>query len=151
MSEKLKQYESYLSYFEQFRDVRAIGLVIFLIIVLLISWSGVKAIQTNYDLQKQVSTLQQEDQVQELENKNLQLENEYLNTNQYLELTARQDFGLGAPGETELLVPKDVALANTVNLPGSSVLSKANSKLPFYERNFQAWMDFLFHRQSSND
>lgn len=148
---KRKTYESYIVYLEQFRDVRAIGLLIFLIIVLLISWSGVKAIQTNYDLQKQVSGLQQESQVQELENKNLQLQNEYYNTNQYLELTARQDFGLAAPGETELLVPKSVAMRYVVTLPSPLDTTKAASQESNYERNFQAWMDFLFHRQQTDN
>jgi cell division protein FtsB len=151
MLEKIIQNKKYFQYLDQFRDIRAIGLLIFLVIVLLISWSGVKAIQTNYDLQKQVSALQQENQVQSLENNNLKLQNEYFNTNQYLELTARENFGLGAPGETELLVSKSVALAHTVNIPTATIASKAASKQPFYQRNFQAWMDFLFNRQSASD
>lgn len=151
MLEKIKTYKNYYGYLAQFRDPRAIGLSVFAVIVLLISWSGVKAIQTNYDLQKQISRLQQENQVQELKNKNLQLQNEYYNTNQYLELEARQNFGLGAPGEKELLVPESVALANVVNLPSTRTAPKASSKEPFYQRNFQAWMDFLADRQSSSD
>lgn len=151
MLKKIKNYKNYYIYLEQLRDVRAVGLVIFLVIVLLISWSGVKAIQTNYSLQKQVSALEQENQVQELRDKNLQLENEYFNTDQYLELTARQNFGLGDPGETELLVPRSVALAHTIKLSmPSGGIPKAANRQPFYQRNFQAWMDFLFHRQTAN-
>ncbi len=147
MLEKLKIQETTYRYLDQLRDVRAIGLLVFLVIVLLISWSGVKAIQTNYNLQKQVVGLQQENQVQELQNKNLELQNGYFNTDQYLELQARQNFGLGAPGETELIVPRSVALAHTVTLPSSNdQVPRASSEQPFYERNFQAWMNFLFHR-----
>jgi cell division protein FtsB len=147
MFEKIKNYQNYYQYLDQFRDIRAVGLLIFLIIVMLISWSGVKAIQTNYDLQKQISRLSQENQVQQLQNNNLELQNEYFNTNQYLELTARQNFGLGEPGETELIVPRSIALKHTVNLGTTNAVPKPSSKQPFYERNFQAWMDFLFHRQ----
>ena len=150
MFEKLKSLQNH-PYFEQFHDVRAVGLALFGVIVLLVSWSGVKAIQTNYDLQKQISGLQQEVSVQQLQNNNLKLQNEYFNTNQYLELSARQNFGLGAPGETELLVPKSVALAHTVNLGNDNTATKASSKQPFYQRNFQAWIDFFFHRQSTTD
>src|SRR5688500_1618074 len=101
----------------QFRDVRAVGLVLFLVIVLLVSWSGVKVIDTNYRLQKDISRLEQQNQVKKLTNTNLKLQNEYYQTNQYLEIAARQDFGLAAPGETVLNVPEQVALAHTVRLP----------------------------------
>lgn len=142
-------HEKLYAYAEQLRDVRVIGLLVFVGIVLLISWSGAKAIDTNYKLQKQISTLEQQNQVQQLTNKNLQLQNEYYNTPQYLELAARQSFGLAAKGETELLVPKNVALAHTVNLPDEDQKQAAQTKAkqPAYQRHFQAWMDFFLHRQ----
>ena len=148
MFEKLTQYKNH-PYVEQFHDIRAVGLAVFGVIVLLVSWSGAKAIQTNYDLQKQISQLQQENQVHQLENNNLKLQNEYYNTDQYLELQARQNFGLGLPGETELLVPKSVAMAHTVNLASQSSQAKASSRQPFYQRNFESWINFFLHRQSS--
>ena len=114
--------------------------------MLLISWSGIKAIQTNYKLQQEVTQLQQEDQVAKLRNNNQKLENEYYTTPQYLEVTARQNFGLLAPGETELLVPQAVALAHTKPLPkDSSVASTAKHK-PVWQQNFEDWIDFFFHR-----
>jgi cell division protein FtsB len=145
MLEKIKNYRNHM-YVQQFRDVRAVGLAAFGVIVLLVSWSGVKAIQTNYNLQKQVAQLQQENQVRELQDNNLRLQNEYFKTDQYLELTARQNFGLGRPGETELIVPKSVALAHTVPV-AAPAQSKPASNQPFYQRNFQAWMNFFHHRQ----
>ena len=132
-------------------DLRTLGQLIFLVIVLLISWSGVKAIQSNYILQKQVTTLQQQNQVQRLENSNLQLQDNYYNTNQYLELSARQELGLGSPGETELLVPQNVALAALSNLSTSQGSSVKNvSKLPWYERNVKSWVDFFLHKNTTN-
>ena len=136
-----------------FRDVKALGLLMFLIIVLLISWSGVKVIQSNYGLQQQIADLQQENQVQQLQNNNLKLQNEYLNTNQYLELSARQNFGLAASGETELVVPKSVALAHVANLPAPKVATASvpSNHQPTYQRNLQAWVDFYLHRQPTSD
>src|SRR5689334_142010 len=102
MFENMKSHPAYERtgrFVGQFRDVRALGLLIFLGIALMISWSGAKVIQRNYELQKQISQLKQENAVRKLENNNLQLQNQYFNTNQYLELKARQDFGLGQPGE----------------------------------------------------
>jgi cell division protein FtsB len=150
LNEKLKNYQ-HSPYVQQFRDVRAVGLAVFGVIVLLISWSGAKAIQTNYDLQKQIAQLSQENQVQQLENNNLKLQNEYYNTNQYLELAARQNFGLGQPGEKELIVPKSVALAHTVSVSSGQNQARASSKQPFYQRNFEAWMNFFLNRQQPSD
>jgi cell division protein FtsB len=142
--------ESYLAlakaYVLSLRDVRNVGLLVFTVIVLLISWSGVKSIQTNYGLQKQVARLSQENQVQTLANADLALQNRYLDTPQYLEVTARQNLGLGAAGETELLVPQSVALAHTVKQPGVSTVAPAVPKLPLWQRNFEAWMNFFLHR-----
>src|SRR3990167_6272975 len=88
-----------------FSDPRALGLVAFGIITLLVTWSGIKAVQTNYDLQKKIAKLGQENQVRRLENDNLKLKNQYLNTDEFLDLAARRQFGLAAPGEKVLLVP----------------------------------------------
>jgi cell division protein FtsB len=130
-------------------DVRFAGQVLFVIIVLLISWSGIKTIQTNYGLQKQISTLKQQSNVQKLKNNNLALQNQYFNSNQYLELSARQNFGLAARGEKEVIVPQSVALAYTVDLPNSSKQVSASDQQPTYQRNFESWMDFFLHRQNN--
>ena len=145
--------EKIYEYILQFRDVRAVGLLMFVVIVLLISWSGIKVIDTNYGLQKQISEYDQQVQVQKLANTNLKLQNQYFQTNQYLDISARQNFGLAAPGEVVINVPSSVALAHTVNLPDEEqVQSKqTKSKQPAYQKNFQSWIDFLFHRTSSSD
>ncbi len=133
----------------QAKDIRVIGFAAFAILVLLVSWSTVTVIQTNYNLQKQVSTLDQQNKVSQLENNNLKLKNQYYNTDQYLELTARRQFGKAAPGEKVIIVPKNVALAHTVDLPQNKDKSKDDGDKPFYQDNFEAWMNFFFHRQAS--
>jgi hypothetical protein len=56
---------------------------------------------------------------------------------------------LAAPGETVLNVPRSVAMSFTVDLPkAEGPKEEAKSKQPSYQRNFQAWMDFLLHRKS---
>ncbi len=145
--EVLRRYEAPVKeYILSLRDVRNVGSLAFLVLMLLISWSGVKAIQTNYKLQQEVTQLQQEDQVAKLRNSNQKLENAYYNTPQYLEVTARQNFGLIAPGETELLVPKAVALAHTKPLPREVVTGTVAKHKPVWQQNFEDWMDFFFHR-----
>lgn len=130
----------------RFRDIRFTGQVVFTGIVLLISWSGVKTIQTNYELQKQISTIKQQNAVRELENKNLELQNQYYNTDEYLELSARRNFGLGKPGEKELLVPQSVAYAYAPEVALSKASAEAKST---HTSNFQAWVNFFLNRPAN--
>ena len=149
MFEKIKTLKI-SKYLVQLNDVRTLGLVAFGVIVLLVTWSGVKAVQTNYDLQKQISNLTAENQVRELENQNLRLKDEYLKTDQFLELAARRQFGLAAPGEKVLLVPKSVALKHVFNVDQAPVElgnTSGNITKPKYQQNFEAWVNFFLHRQ----
>jgi cell division protein FtsB len=133
-------------YVQQLRDIRSVGLLVFCVVVLLVSWSGVKVIQSNYDLQKQISRLEQRSDVQELGNINLKLKNEYLNTDQYLELSARRQFGKGAPGEKLIVVPKTVAVAHAAPVVSDKVANAKAANQSVSQKNFQAWMNFFLHR-----
>ncbi len=139
-------------FLRNFRDVRSLGLIVFAVIVLLVSWSGVKAIQSNYKLEQQISRLRQENDVQQLQNNNQKLKNQYYGTSQYLELAARQNFGLAAPGEKELIVPKSVAMAHVQGIAVTAVTqtSEAPKKQPFYQRNVQTWLNFFLHRDTAS-
>jgi len=138
----------------QLVDVRNIGLYIFGLVVLAIAWSGARTVQSNYQLQKQISGLQQQNAVIHLENNNDYLQNQFYQTNEYLELSARQNLGLAAPGEKVLLVPKNVALSyvdpaladsrNTTTVKSIDDRSK-------YAKNLEAWRDFLLGRRQTSD
>ena len=136
---------------QELRDVRVLGQLVFVVIVLLVSWSGVRVIETNYRLQQQIARLEEQTKLLELESANKKLENEYYKTDQYLELQARKQFGRAAPGETVLLVPEHVALAHTVELQKDSQGREPEavaSRKPQYQQNFEAWMSFFFRRSS---
>lgn len=137
-------------HWSQLRDVRMLGFIVFGVLTLLASWSGVNVIESNFVLQKQIAQLDQQNQLSELQNSNLKLRNEYYNTDTYLELTARKQFGKGAAGETLLLVPKSVALAHAQELPEAKqpIIVDKSANQPTYQKNFKAWMNFLFHRDS---
>lgn len=154
MLEKIKKIQS-SKYIKALSDVRTLGMLVFGIIALLVTWSSIKVVQTNYDLQKQISAMQQQNYVQQLSNNNLKLENEYLNTNEYLELAARRHFNKAAPGETLVIVPKSVALAHSIDVPAPKTKNQALTEVveasgSSFQRNFNAWLDFLFHRPPSN-
>jgi len=153
MLTKIKyRYEQTVQKVSQLRDVRVVGMFLFVAIVLMISWSGVKAIDTNYQLQRDIARIEQQNELQELSNRNLELANAYYETPQYLELAARESFGLAASGEAVVIVPKAVAMKYTVEPPQLTEESTtAEDQRPAYQRNFQAWMDFFFHRNRPAD
>jgi cell division protein FtsB len=140
-----------MGYAKRLNDPRFLGQIVFVVIVLLISWSGIKTIQTNYGLQKQITALNHQNELQKLQNDNLALKNEYFKSNQFLDISARQNFGLAAPGEKLIVVPKSVALANTIEVPFESKDAATKAKQPKYQRNFQSWVDFFLHRQNSSN
>lgn len=149
MQIKSEHKEKIVYYLKRLNDVRFVGQVVFVVIVLLVSWSGVKTIQTNYNLQKQISALNQQNELQKLQNRNLELQNEYYNSDQYLDISARQNFGLAAPGEKMVIVPKKVALAHTIDLPSDAKKVTAQDKKPAYQSNFESWVNFFLHRQNN--
>jgi cell division protein FtsL len=130
--------------FASVRDVRVVGAVVFLVVALMITWSGVHVIETNYKLQQEIARLEQENRIQKLKNQNMALENTYLESEEYLELEARKNLGLAAQGETVWVVPKDVAMRYTIP-PAEDKEETAQSDEP--SSNFEAWLDFLLNRR----
>lgn len=131
-------------------DSRVLGLLGFGVIAILVSWSGIKSIQTNYELQKQISVQKQENEVTALDNENIKLRNQYYETDEFLELSARRQFGLAAPGEKVYIVPKEVALANITKLPDEVEEAKkaTSQKKAFYQKNLEAWFNFFLRKSS---
>ena len=149
MKEKLLGYANHAKkYVIGLRDVRVLGLHVFIVIALLVTWNSVGVIQANYELQQQVSRIQQENEVRRLENETLRLRNQYFETDQYLELAARKQFDKAEPGETVLLVPVEVAKQHASEpLVIETPEEKAPNK-PEYQQNFEAWMEFFFRRSA---
>ena len=118
--------------------------------MLAITWSGVKTVQSNYELQKQISVLKQQNELTKLSNQNTALQSQFYETDQYLELAARQNLGLAAPGETVLLIPKTTAMkyVDQSLTPGSddSGNNSSETSKSRFAQNFQDWRDFLLGR-----
>jgi len=116
-----------------------------LIVAILIAstwvWSTVEAIQHNFKLQQQVDALSQQIAIDELQNKTLQLQRSYYNSDQYLELSARERLGLANPGEKVVVLP-----ANTIKPLGPVTAAETNSDASD-RSNFAQWMYFLFGKK----
>ena len=132
--------------FQALTDTRVLGLLAFGIVALLVTWSGIKVVQTNYELEKKISVSRQRNSVEQLENQNLKLRNKYYESSQYLELAARRQFGKAAPGEKLYTIPENVALAKTIEpAPPPQTKETKDIKKPKYQQNFDDWMEFLFN------
>lgn len=127
-------------------DLRNVGLYMFALLVLSVTWSSAKVLQRNYELQKQVAVLEQQNRVVELQNQTIELRNRYLKSDEYVELEARRQTGKGMPGEQVLLIPKEVALTYTVpplESPSVAVQSNQHATRPWYAQNIRDWFDFF--------
>lgn len=69
-------------------------------------WATIVALDKNYDLEKQVQQGRLENEIQEIENENLRLQQVYYQTNEYLELSAREKLNKTLPGEHLIILPK---------------------------------------------
>lgn len=139
---------NYKKLYKELSDVRLIGLIMFGIVAVLVAWSSLKTLQINYELQKKEAVLRQKNSNKKLENENLKLKNTYFETDEFLELTARRQFNKAAPGEELYLIPREVALeksAEPPKTPEEKQQEQAANKTK-YQRNLEAWLDFLFHR-----
>lgn len=100
-------------------------------------WGTVEAIQKNFVLQQQVDMLAQENAFDELQNETLKFQQKYYQTNEYLELSARERLNKALPDEKLLLLPANtVASTSEIEIPQVTPIAQRS--------NFQQWMYFLF-------
>lgn len=141
----IKNIKKLLEKSKMLSDTRVLGLLAFGVVALLVTWSGVKVVQTNYELDKKISVAKQRNAIASLENENLKLKNAYYESDQFLELAARRQFGKTSPGEKLYIVPEEVALAKTVEMPaGPADTAEKPDNKPKYRQNLDAWSSFLF-------
>lgn len=133
-------------------DVRVIGLLAFFVVILLVSFSSVRVLQTNFELQKKENELRQVNEVKRLENENLKLKNVYFESDEYLELTARRQFNKALSGEELYVIPQSVAMRHVKDTPqiktSEEEQAQKQENKPKYRENLEAWRDFLLHKDS---
>ena len=131
-------------------DTKNLGLYAVFIIALSVTWSSIKIIQKNYELEKQIGQLQQEVTIQDQTNKNQKLKNEYYKTDAYLDLAARKYFGKALPGEKLILVPADTSQKYIHQEAEPVAVVKPPRTAPKFVQNWQDWINFFLHRESDS-
>jgi cell division protein FtsB len=141
MKEKIQKLQAIRPYF----TTHALGLMVLGLILLSVSWSSVKAIQKNHELQQQADQLAQQNDVQALENETQALRNKFYTTDEYLELNARRQFGKAAAGEKLVMIDKEVAKSYLTE--GATQQTATDSTEPTgWHKNLTAWLNFFFNR-----
>lgn len=85
-------------------DKGNLTLLFFMVVSLAITWATIGQIEYNYQLEQQAQTLQSEVDVLQQQNTNQQLRNEFLQTDYFAELAAREQLGLVSPGEKVVII-----------------------------------------------
>jgi cell division protein FtsB len=112
-------------------------LLVAMVIVVASIWNTMLTLQKNFLLQQQVNTLEQEIMISQLEVDTLRLQQQYLQSPEYQELTAREKLGKAAPGESVVNLPP---------LPPEPEVEEETFVPTDQLTNFQKWMRFFFGR-----
>lgn len=104
------------------------------------AWGSVSVMDRNYKLQRELDDKTRQEKLVQLEKDTLQYQQNYFKSDEYKELAVRQTLGLGAPGESVLILPPNSAAAQTED----SQQAKITAKPAVQQSNFQLWMNFLF-------
>jgi cell division protein FtsB len=109
-----------------------------LLIALSWSWGTVSTLQKNFELQQRVDTLDQEVELADLQNQNLKFQQNYLRSNEFLELTAREKLGKAAKGEKVVVLPDSSSVQDDATQKQTPVRAVERSS------NVAQWMQFFF-------
>ena len=133
--------ENYKKYFK-FDDLLLVGA---LLVALGLAWNTVSAMQRNYRLQQKYSQFQDEVTLLELENQNLKYKIQYLKTDDFLELAARDKFNKAIEGETMVYLPNS---GESQKAPiAKSVVISQKPKPKGWQGNLASWVYFLEGKQ----
>ena len=134
-----------ISYFRNlfsvvFRIENVVGVVIGVTIIA-VSLNTSSVILQNYQLEREVRTANQKVSIAEIELANQRLNNQYFQTDAFLEIAARKQLSKGVNGEKLVIVPKSVALAQVPTIAEPEIVSLDVSKSDL--SNFERWVKFV--------
>jgi cell division protein FtsB len=117
-----------------------VTLIVAALVALSWLWGTVTTLQKNFVLQQEVDVLDQQIQIAEIESATLGFQQQYYESNEYLELQARAKLNKASPGEKLVILP---LTPHPTVAPETEDTSESIAP-----SNFQQWMRFLFGQQS---
>ncbi len=104
-------------------------------------WGSLTVMQRNYDLQRELDQERQQLTLVQLQVANEQLQQNYYNSSEYQELSAREDLGLAQPGESLLVLPPNSQAAINADKTTTTAVSAPPSE---HSNSLELWFNFLF-------
>jgi len=133
--------QRYLNRYRHYLTIQNGTIVLAAIIALGWVWGTVQTLQKNFAYQQQVDTLAETVELEKLRNENLEFQQQYFKSDEFLELSARQRLGKANPGEKLIILPdsRDIVDKQT-NTEAAPPAVQAS--------NMSQWMQFFFGNKS---
>ena len=137
--DKIKTQLRRLNYYtkKDFLTIHNIATAAAVILGFIFTCNAVTATTRNWELEQKLSDRKLESEILKLEVDTLELEQQYYNTDEYLEIMARKKQNKMLPGETMVILPDNSEKA-------TGKYSDIDSGDKQKRSNFEEWLDFLF-------
>ena len=112
------------------------------------AWASVQAVQRNYELQKEVDAKKQQATLVRLQTENLQFEQNYYKSSEYLTVEAKRRLGLAESGERVLILPPNSAAVEQESASEDTSTIKTTQTPP--PPPLQQWLNFMFGAKSKS-
>ena len=123
--------------YRQYLNIQNGTIVLALLIAMGWMWGTVQTLQKNFRYQQEVDALTQNVELEQLRNQNLEYQQQYYRSDEFLELSARQRLGKANPGEKLIILPDSDSISDTAGGTGNQVAREQVS-------NLSQWAEFFF-------
>ena len=129
----------------QYLTLNNVVLAVAVVVGLSWAYSSVQAIQRNYQLQREVANKQRQTTLLKLEGDNLEFEQHYYQSSEYLALEAKRRLGLAEQGEKLLILPPNTqAIIDSDKADAEKASRVASTPHASTPSNYDQWLEFLF-------
>jgi cell division protein FtsB len=131
-----------LHYLHRWRHLLTLNngaVVLALVIALGWLWGTVGSLQKNFILQQQVDAYDQEIEVLGIENQLLGFQSKYYQSDEYIELSARERLNKALPGEHLVILPPQPKVVQETGIAPAAAPTSSN---------FEQWVRFFFGRKT---
>lgn len=133
----------FFSRYRQYLTIQNGTIVLALVIALGWIWGTVQTLQKNFTYQQQVDALTENVELEKLRNQNLQFQQQYFKSAEFLELSARQRLGKANPGEKLIILPDSRNIVDTAGV-NEPILASVKTG------NLAQWVQFFFGDKPQN-
>ncbi|HRK40466.1 MAG TPA: septum formation initiator family protein [Candidatus Saccharibacteria bacterium] len=129
--------QRYLNRYRHYLTIQNGTIVLAAIIALGWVWGTVQTLQKNFTYQQQVDALAETVELEKLRNENLEFQQQYYRSDEFLELSARQRLGKANPGEKLIILPDSRGIVDKQTATGNTPAAVKAS-------NLSQWVQFFF-------